>query len=88
VVKIARSRITNQGQVSIPAEVRRRLGVAPGSILEWDQEGATIVVRRAHRFTSDDIHHALFPDAAPATHSLEDLEQGIRRHIRARHARR
>ena len=39
----------------VPAEVRRRLGVGPGSVLEWDQDGAAIVVRRAARFTSDDL---------------------------------
>jgi AbrB family looped-hinge helix DNA binding protein len=33
--KIAESRVTAQGQISIPAEVRRRLGVGPGSVIEW-----------------------------------------------------
>jgi antitoxin PrlF len=43
---IARTRLTAQGQVSIPAEVRRRLGLTAGSILEWDAEGDRVFVRR------------------------------------------
>ena len=39
-MRIAQSRVTAQGQISVPAEVRRRLGVGPGSILEWDVEVA------------------------------------------------
>ena len=48
---IARSRLTSQGHVSVPAEVRRRLGIAAGSLLEWDEDGGQIVVRRAGRYT-------------------------------------
>ena len=39
VMAIARTRLTAQGQVSIPAEVRRRLGLTAGSVVEWDAEG-------------------------------------------------
>ena len=49
---IARSRITAQGQVSVPAEVRRKLGAGPGTVLEWDEEDGAIVVRRKGRFSS------------------------------------
>ena len=84
---IAQSRLTAQGQVSVPSEVRQRLGVGPGAVLEWDEEGGTIVVRRAGRYTSEDVHRALFPDA-PRPKKLEELKSGLRRHIKGRHARR
>ena len=42
---MARSKVTAQGQISVPAEVRRRLGVGPGSVLEWHEEDGKIVVR-------------------------------------------
>lgn len=84
---IAQSRVTAQGQISVPAEVRRRLGLSPGAIVEWDTEGDTIIVRRGGRYTFEDLHQALFPDA-PQAHPLEDLKEGIQRHVRARHARR
>lgn len=85
---LARSKVTAQGQISVPAEVRRRLGVGPGSVLEWDQEGEQIVVRRSARFTSGDIHRALFQGRAPKPRTLHQMKEGIRRHMRERHARR
>jgi len=84
---LAHSKLTAQGQISVPAEVRRRLGVGPGSVLEWDQEGSAIVVRRAGRYTSEDLHRALFK-RPPRPRTLAELKEGIRRYVRRRHARR
>lgn len=80
---IAHSKLTPQGQISVPAEVRRRLGVGPGSILEWEADGERIVVRRASRYTSDDVHEALFPEQ-PEPRSLEELEAGAREYVKGR----
>ena len=84
---LAHSKLTAQGQISVPATVRRRLGVGPGSVLEWEAEGGRIVVRRAGRFSSEDIHRALFTKA-PRKRTLRELKEGPRRYVRARHARR
>ncbi len=84
---LSRSKVTSQGQISIPAEVRRKLGVGPGSVLEWDEEGGKIVVRRAGTFSSEDIHEMLFPEKPPEPRSLDELKEGIRRRVRERHAR-
>lgn len=84
---IAYSRLTAQGQISVPKEVRRKLGIGPGAVLEWDEEGERIVVRRAGRHTSEDVHRALF-EKAPEPRTLEELEEGISRHVKRRHARR
>jgi antitoxin PrlF len=84
---IAHSKLTAQGQISVPAEVRRKLGIGPGSILEWEEEGENIVVRRAGRYTSKDLHAALFPQK-PAPKTLEELEDGVRQYVKTRHARR
>ena len=83
---LAQSKLTAQGQISVPAEVRRRLGLGPGSVLEWDEDGEKIVVRKAGRYSSEEIHRELFP-RPPRPKSSADLKQGIRRHIRAKHAR-
>jgi AbrB family looped-hinge helix DNA binding protein len=85
---LAHSKVTAQGQISVPVDVRRKLGIGPGSILEWDEDGDKIVVRRSGRFTSEDIHRALFPEGPPATRTLEELKGGIQQYIRERHARR
>jgi AbrB family looped-hinge helix DNA binding protein len=83
---IAHSKVTAQGQISIPVDVRRKLGVGPGSILEWDEDGDRIVVRRSTRFTSEDIHRALFPERTPKPRTLDDMKEGIRRRAQERHA--
>jgi AbrB family looped-hinge helix DNA binding protein len=82
---IAQSKITAQGQISVPAEVRKKLGVGPGSILEWDESNDQVVVRRAGRHTSTDIHEALFGDRKPKTPT--SVKEGSRKHMREKHAR-
>jgi antitoxin PrlF len=84
---IAHSKLTAQGQISVPAEIRRRLGIGPGSVLEWEEGGEGIVVRRAGRFSSEEVHRALFAEAPPPR-TLEELKEGVRRNVRSRHARR
>jgi AbrB family looped-hinge helix DNA binding protein len=83
---IAYSRLTAQGQISVPKEVRQKLGIGPGAVLEWDEDGERIVVRRAGRYSSEDVHQALF-EKAPEPRTLEDLKQGIPRYVKTRHAR-
>jgi antitoxin PrlF len=85
---LAHSKLTAQGQISVPAQVRRKLGVGPGSVLEWDESGEQIVVRKAGRYSSEDVHRALFPEKPPAPRSLSELKDGVRQYIRKRHARR
>ena len=84
---LTRSRLTAQGQISVPLEVRRRLGLGPGSILEWEEEGDQIVVRRVGQFSSEDIHRALFGDRTPEPRTLEDLKHGVRQYAQKRYAR-
>ena len=85
---LAQSKVTAQGQTSVPLEVRRKLGIGPGSVLEWDEDGETVIVRRAGRYTSEDVHRALFSQGVTTPRTLEELKEGIDRHIRKRHARR
>jgi AbrB family looped-hinge helix DNA binding protein len=80
---IAYSKLTARGRVSVPKEVRQRLGIGPGSILEWEEEGERIVVRRAGRYTSEELHRALFEEA-PEPRTLEELKEGARRYVRTK----
>ena len=82
---IAKSKVTAQGQISVPAEVRKKLGIGPGSMLEWYDEHGNVVVRRAGSFSSAEIHEALFPKG-PKTKVPPDVKAGIRKYIRQRHA--
>ncbi len=85
---LARSKVTAQGQISVPADVRHKLGIGPGSILEWDEEGDKIVVRRAAQFSSEEIHRAVFPEGTPKRRTLDEMKEGIRQYVRERYARR
>ena len=85
-MSIAKSRLTAQGQISVPAEVRRKLGIGPGSVLEWEQVGEQMLVRRVGTFSSHDIHRALFAKA-PVKRSLDELKRGRAQYVRKRHAR-
>jgi len=84
---LAHSKVTSQGQISVPVDIRRKLGIGPGSILEWDEVGDQIVVRRSARFSSEDIHRALFPQRAPKSRTIDEMKEGIRQRARQRYAR-
>jgi AbrB family looped-hinge helix DNA binding protein len=81
-----KSKITAQGQISVPAEIRRKLGVGPGSALEWVEEDGKIVVKRAGSFTSADLHKAAFPDGPPSGPPV-DVKKAIAEYVRKRYAR-
>jgi len=83
---LAQSKLTAQGQISVPAEVRRKLGLGPGSVLEWDEDGENIVVRRAGRYSSEEIHRELFAET-PKPRTTVEVKEGVRRHMRKKHAR-
>jgi antitoxin PrlF len=83
---IAESKVTTQGQISVPVEIRKKLGLRPGSVLEWDEKGGEVIVRRAGRYTSAQVHEVLF-GAEPTPKAKVNVKEGIRKHIRQRHAR-
>lgn len=68
------SRITTKGQVTIPKEVRDRLGVKAGDVITYElQENGSVVVRKMDPF---DIgwHRALSGTLADEWNSPEDDE--------------
>ena len=81
------SKLTAQGQISVPARIRRKLGLGPGSVLAWDDDGEKVVVRRLGRYTSEDVHQSLFP-TPPKPRKLAELKNGVRQYIKRRRARR
>ena len=84
------SKLTSQGQVSVPASVRNFLHLIPGSVLVWTHEGDRIVVERAKRHSTQEVHQVLFSDGPPPgtgpAKTLGELKQGIRERMRRRHA--
>lgn len=86
-MSIAHSKITAQGQISVPAEVRKKLGVGPGSILEWEESDHRIVVRRAGEHSLADVRAVLFPEGSPRRKPA-GIKDDIGKAVRKRHARR
>ena len=85
---LAQSKVTAQGRISVPVEVRRKLGIGPGSVLEWEEEGDAVVVRKAGRYTSEDIHRAIFAQRTSASKKVEEFDKGVRRYMKKNQARR
>ena len=71
----------------MPAEVRKVLGAEPGSILEWERDGDKVVVRRAGKYTFDDIHRALFGDKKVKRLSFKAMNQAKARYASERYLR-
>ena len=46
-----------------------------------------VIRKKAGSYTSEDIHRALFP-TPPEPRTIEEMDEGIRRHLRKKHARR
>ena len=84
---IAQSKVTAQGHIWIPDIIRQKLGIGPGSVLEWDEEGENIVIRRVGQYTFEEVRKALFPKGTPPKKTLDQLKEGIRQHAKKRHAR-
>jgi antitoxin PrlF len=84
---LPQSKVTAEGQISVPAEIRRKLGTGSGSVLEWEEEGDRVIVRRAGRYSSEDIHRAVF-SRKPEPKSSEELKRGISEYLRRKNPRR
>ena len=84
---IARSKLTSQGRISVPAEVRRKLGLVPGSVIEWIEADGEVVVRSAKSFTSEDIHREIFPEGPPKKVPGDRIKASIGMLIRRRRGR-
>jgi AbrB family looped-hinge helix DNA binding protein len=81
------SKVTSQGQISVPVEVRKQLGLTPGSILEWTPAEGGMMVKRRGEYTFEDIRKALFPNGPPKRISLKQMKQAIGRDRAAKDAR-
>ena len=83
------TKLSSQRHVSVPAAVRSFLHLMPGSVLVWSQEGDRIIVERAKRHSTAEVHQALFADSDPLAQppkTLAELKQGIRKRMQRHHA--
>lgn len=69
---IATSRVTAQGQISIPAEVRRRMNVRAGTELVWNLLENGEMTIRPKRHTLSDVQEILNAPGLPNIHATDD----------------
>jgi len=41
-------KVTTKGQITIPLEIRERLGIQPGSVVEFELTDGAVLVRKRH----------------------------------------
>ena len=90
-MKIAHSKLTSQGQISVPAVVRKKLGLAPGSTIEWDEdeENGQVTVKRVGTYSFEDIRNELFKNRPkPERKTLEELKEGVGDYMREKYGKR
>jgi AbrB family looped-hinge helix DNA binding protein len=80
------SKVTAQNQTSVPAEIRKSLGIGPGTLLNWENRNGEAIVRRVGKYSFADIRKKLFPDGPPKGPPV-DVKKAIAEHIRRKHAR-
>lgn len=80
-----RSKITAQGQISVPAEVRRELGAGPGETLEWEKRDGGYFVKKNEGMTWAEMRQKLWGKRKFRKRSLAELKQGIEEYIIKKH---
>ena len=73
--KVMKAKLTSKGQITIPLKVRRRLGLKPGSILEFDENAPFLQARKVvdERAWADFGKNAANP--WPGASSMEIVDQ-------------
>lgn len=66
------SRLSSKGQVTIPVEVRERLGLEPGDVVVYEIEGERAILHRAEPL--DIAFHAALSSTLEEWGSAEDDE--------------
>ena len=70
---------------SVLHRIRRKPGLPTAWRVDGCEQGEGLMVRRAARYSSLDIHEAVFA-SAPQLKNIEDLDEGIRSRMRHKHA--
>jgi AbrB family looped-hinge helix DNA binding protein len=70
------SRVTKSGQTTIPAEIRKRIGLKPGGTVIWGVNERGRAEVQAVEYTVDDLCGILPP--LPGMETSEDMERAIK----------
>jgi antitoxin PrlF len=77
--------LTSKGQITLPKEIRDRLGLDAGSMLDFQVLADNTITARAVKPDARRIRGLLkSPHAVPLT--VAQMDEGIARHLRGKHA--
>jgi antitoxin PrlF len=77
--------LTSKGQITLPKEIRDRLGLDAGSMLDFQVLPDNTITARAVQPDARRIRGLLkSPHAEPLT--VEQMDEGVARHLREKHA--
>lgn len=69
--------LSSKGQIVLPVDIRKRLGLAAGSVLELSEEGDGLVLRPVHSIEPTNLANLAGMVKAPSTgiqRSLDDFD--------------
>ncbi|MEY3973716.1 MAG: hypothetical protein RIS59_77 [Pseudomonadota bacterium] len=69
--------LSSKGQIVLPVEIRNRLGLAAGSVLELSEEGEGLMLRPVHTIKPTDLEELAGMVKAPSAgvpRSLDDFD--------------
>ena len=75
--------LTSKGQITLPKEIRERLGLDAGAVLDFELLPDNTITARQVKPDARRIRGLLkSPHSAPLT--IEQMDEGIARHVQAR----
>lgn len=83
---MVKARVTSKGQVTLPAKLRRQLGVEPGDDLDFVMEDKGVYVSVVKRKKLSDLHGILPLPEGPAV-TKKEVREAARCVARERHKR-
>ena len=66
------SKLSTKGQVTIPADLRKAIGIEPGDIVAYELQGKSVKLKRIEPF--DAAYHAAVAETLEEWNSPEDEE--------------
>ena len=66
-------KITSKGQITIPAEIRKTLGISRGDRILFEQKGDDIIIKKAEEKSLVSLLESTSPLSEKATKSMEKI---------------
>lgn len=66
------SKLSTKGQITIPADLRKAIGIEPGDIVAYELQGKSVKLKRVEPF--DAAYHAAVAETLEEWNSPEDEE--------------